>query len=200
MIGSQGSSEIVFECDSSLHGYGATYDDDWHCGAWESGMSSTLDLHNHLAKEPAPMDSDNINVLELYPVFVSLLRWGHLWRNSRVVCKSDNTQVVWALTKGRSVNDMSMALLRKIFWLSVLMNFHLVAEHIPGDENLWPDTLSRLRSSTVPVSLPNYMCCYRATSDAVGSGSQGGGAQNARTCSEFMADPLISVEILSNFL
>ena len=55
--------------------------------------------------------------------------------------------MVWAINTGRSVNSVSMAMLRDMFWISVIMNFHLVSEHVPGDENIWPDYLSRLSDS-----------------------------------------------------
>ena len=173
MIGDMLSEECTFSFDSSFQGYGAVFDKDWLCGSWDGGLTSPLDCQDHIIEERPPISVANINVLELFPVYISILRWGSTWRNSRVVCKSDNTQVVWALNKGRSVNDVSMALLRRIFWLSVIMNFHLVAQHISGDENTWPDSLSRLCTAPARIPLPDHMCCFRAPTDTRGSGSAG---------------------------
>ena len=79
------------------------------------------------------------------------------WRNCKIICRSDNTQVVAGIDSGRSDNVVAMNLLRHIFWLSVLFNCHVVCIHIPGKQNVLADALSRLVESgdKVPVGL----CC-----------------------------------------
>ena len=42
-------------------------------------------------------NTNNINVLELWPVLVGVRRWGHLWRDRTVVFMTDNTQIRAAL-------------------------------------------------------------------------------------------------------
>ena len=37
-----------------------------------------------------------------------------------------------------------MALLRELFWLSAIFNFHLTARHIAGSDNILSDFISRL--------------------------------------------------------
>ena len=198
MIGARDAEDVTFDCDSSLSGYGAVYMDDWTSGAWDSGVCSPTDDHHHFASEVPPVLDKNINVL--YPVLMAVNRWGPLWNNKKVVCRSDNTQVVWALNKGRSSNTTSMALLRQIFWLSVLLNFHLVAVHVPGVENILPDTLSRLFGHATAYNLPDFMCCSRSTSDAFRLGSQSGGDQNTWISGELMENSFFPVEILHDLL
>ena len=188
----------TFSCDSSFSGFGAVCGPDWLCGRWGETLSSSVDLHSHFTLEAAPLEVDNINVLELYPVYLSLLRWGPSWSNQRVVCRSD-TQVVYAINKGRSFNEMSMALLRKIFWLTVICNCHLVASHIKGDENVLPDMLSRLTGAG-DSDLPISMCCYRSTGSVRPTGCEGTGSPDARARRQLLEDQIVSMEILHSLL
>ena len=75
---------------------------------------------------------------------MAIRRWGRGWRNSKVICESDNTQVVWAVNTGRSINELSMSILREIFWYCVIYNCHVVATHVSGVSNVIPDFLSRI--------------------------------------------------------
>ena len=87
-------------------------------------------------------------------------------------CVTDNTQVVADINTGRSSNTVSMDLLRKIFWLTVTHNCHLVAEHIPGERNVVADTLSRFTDDN---DIPLYLCCRNR--ETPHPGLQGCGAQ-----------------------
>lgn len=143
--------------DASGTGFGAVTGSDWLAGAWLKDLDSDHDHHTHLCHNPGDEIPDNINVRELYPVIEALWRWGPSWRDCKVKRMSDNTQVVAGINTGRSDNMVAMNLLRRIFWLSVLYNCHLVGVHIPGRFNYTADALSRLVETgrTVPVGL----CC-----------------------------------------
>ena len=43
------------------------------------------------------------------------------WSYTKIICHSDNTQVVYAINKGRSANEVTMALLHKILYRLVYM-------------------------------------------------------------------------------
>ena len=116
--------------DASGSGYGVVAPGDWIAGTWKKNLDSTTDYHGHLRHTPDTDVPENINIQELYPVIESLLRWGPKWRNCRVVCFSDNTQAVACINTSRSDNVVAMSFLRRIFWLSVLYNCHVVACHI----------------------------------------------------------------------
>ena len=77
---------------------------------------------------------------------------------------------MYAINKGHSANETSMALLRKLFWVSVVYNCHLIAVHRKGQKNVLPDQLSRLNGlgSDKP---PTFMCCYRLPGFAQQTGS-----------------------------
>ena len=156
--------------DASGSGYGAWHDIDWMCGHWIDNIIMEGDAHGHCRPKPDIAIPDNINVRELYPIYESILRWGHLWKDHKVHCVTDNTQVVTALNKGKSVNLVAMSLLRKLFWLCVINNCQLVGVHLPGKDNLLADALSRATSAN---DLPLFLCC-RGGGPETPVGSRGG--------------------------
>ena len=148
----------VVHTDASGTGFGAVTECDWLCGQWTSTLRMDVDMHGHCRPCPTLDTQGNINVRELYPILEALDRWGESWRDHRVDCITDNTQVVAAINTGKSSNEVSMSILRDIFWQSVLYNCHLVATYLPGVENTVADALSRLKSSK---DIPIFLCCSR---------------------------------------
>lgn len=107
-----------FFTDSCLSGYGLWHDRDWQAGYYD--VMITLDLsnleqsHSHWKNVHIEDDSPspNINVLELIPVWLSLLRYSHSWRDLHVLCRTDNRNVQYMINKGCSRNKLCMAILR----------------------------------------------------------------------------------------
>ena len=97
----------VLVTDASGSGFGGVSGGDWFCGAWESGVSLGIDEHGHGVPKPAMYIPNNINVRELYPILEAIWRWGPDWRDRKVVCYSDNTQVVAAINTGLSANRVA---------------------------------------------------------------------------------------------
>ena len=159
MVGRRLTDNQTIYMDASGSGFGVVSGSDWLAGAWKFDLDSAEDCHKHLCHTPGDEIPDNINVQELYPLVEALWRWGPSWRDSKILCMSDNTQVVTGLNCGRSDNPVAMSLLRRIFWLCVLYNCHIVSEHIPGKLNVEADALSRLleRNTQVPLGF----CCFR---------------------------------------
>lgn len=163
--------------DSSFWGYGAYSNYDWLAGPWDTANRWAEKLGNHYEGSTEVATDENINVLELFPILKAMHRWGPRWRNAKVCCVTDNTQVMWAIRKGRSKNKFSMKWLREIFWLSVQYNFTLCSVYIPTDDNVLCDSLSRLDldesvSRIVQSMSSDSMCCYDLFS--VGSASRCG--------------------------
>lgn len=102
-----------FHTDSCLSGYGLWVDDDWQAGYFDSSFSSDLSGlqhdHNHWVnihlEEGA---AGNINILELIPVWLALKRKAATWRNTHVICYTDNSSVMFMVNKGSSSNKCSV--------------------------------------------------------------------------------------------
>lgn len=102
-----------------VEGYGIVLDDDWQAG-WFNSCSvpsnwiDVQDEHAHWVNVGVPLVCDkdfNINLLELIPVWLGILRIVRRVRNVHVLVKSDNTQVVNNINFGKSANTSSMCLL-----------------------------------------------------------------------------------------
>ena len=109
--------------DASLAGFRATHGNDW------IARSFNIKGARELGKDPG-CKTDNINVLELWPILVGARQWGATWENKSVVFVADNTQVSAALNSGRSRNKTTIAWLRLIFWLSNTHNFDVQSVYI----------------------------------------------------------------------
>ena len=138
---------------------------DWQAGWFKADGSpewmNDLQLSHEHWKNVA-CDTMNINVLELIPIWLALIRMGEVWTNLHVVCRTDNTQVMQCINKGVSTNSDAMVLLRQIFWLCVYHNIHLTSRHIRGIDNVLADQLSRLHSaSDESVLIEFHLCCSR---------------------------------------
>ena len=109
--------------------------------------------------------SENINVLEMWPILVSVRRWGKLWMNRTVIFVTNNTQVMAALNSGRSKNKITMSWLRLIFWESINNNFDVQSVYVNTKFNVICDSLSRLDKFQSIARIrdadqANVMCCH----------------------------------------
>ena len=86
----------------------------------------------------------HINFKELVSVLFAAHRWGHLWANSQVIIHTDSQVAKAIINKGTTNNKVVMQVLRDLFWLSVLHNFDIIAEYVPGKINDMADAISRL--------------------------------------------------------
>ena len=80
-----------------------------------------------------------------------------LWANSRVLFHTDNITARAALHKGSARSPAIMPLLRELFWLSAIFNFHIDACYVPGELNDTPDCISRLNQPGYVAQLLNLM-------------------------------------------
>ena len=87
--------------------------------------------------------TNNISVLEFFPILVALYIWGEHLRNKKVLFHSDNVAVVQAINSATSKSDQLMTLLRAFTLKCLKLNIACKAEHIPGVRNVITDSLSR---------------------------------------------------------
>ena len=81
----------------------------------------------------------DITYLELIPIGLSMYLWGNQWHGKKILFHSDNQSVVEILNSCTSKSERVMKL---VFW-SLLGNFHIKAQFIPGFINVFADLISR---------------------------------------------------------
>ena len=101
---------------------------------------------------------------EMFAVVVVALGWGHMWVGKKLLVHCDNHAVVDIWQSGKSRNPQLMALVRRLFFIAAVNNFHIVIQHISGIDNSIADSLSRLhmdrfwrlapRATATPTPIP----------------------------------------------
>ena len=99
----------VFATDACLSGGGASFGRDWFYVSWEIDFPESKNSH--------------INQLELQTVLVAAEKWGPLWRGQHIKVRSDNMTTVASINKGTSRSVGLLAIVQKLFWLSVEFGF-----------------------------------------------------------------------------
>lgn len=151
--------------DASRSGYGVVMQHDWIAGFFNTevlpaDIMKCEPSHNHWVNMCVPKGyCTNINVLESLPLLLMCRKFGHLWKNQRVLSFSDNLQVVSLVNTGNVVNEYCMSIMRFIFWESVRNNFQLVAEYVPGENNVVADYLSRIAVQGKIFKTNFELCC-----------------------------------------
>ncbi|XP_070570100.1 uncharacterized protein [Ptychodera flava] len=113
---------------SAKHGYGIFYKGHWISAPWPNQITE---------------NNYSIAWMELLPILLSCLIWGHLWATQRVLFHCDNMSVVQIWKKGSSACPRIMNLIRRIFFTAASRNFHVMIVHIEGVNNDIADCLSR---------------------------------------------------------
>ncbi|XP_041922810.1 uncharacterized protein LOC121686960 [Alosa sapidissima] len=114
-------------------GFGGVFQGQWFAEKWPAEFSAFA------------LGSASSALHELYPVVVASVLWGGSCSRKRITLHCDNAAVVGMINKGRSSSAIIMPLLRRLTWQSVMHNFIINAEHIPGYCNVLADALSRSR-------------------------------------------------------
>ena len=73
---------------------------------------------------------DDITVLEMFPLLVSLHIWGEDLRNKKIVFRCDNLASVHIVNSMTSKNDRVMTILRAITLLCLRLNVVVKAQHV----------------------------------------------------------------------
>ena len=141
-----------------------THGIDWLAGNFDAKSARKMEvwLRHYLAEaKDAGCRTDNINVLELWPILAGVRRWSHEWGNRTLVFVADNTKVWAALNTGRSRNKTTMGRLRLIFWMSITNNFDVQSVYINMHDNVICDILSKPDASKNIARIRDAdVCCH----------------------------------------
>ncbi len=108
----------------------------WGCGAYSGNKWFML-------RWAGPIQNLHITVKELAPVVVAAAIWGREWSGKSVHVLCDNSAVVGIINSGASKNPEAMQLRRCLAFLAAKWQFHPIATHIKGTDNILADALSR---------------------------------------------------------
>ena len=135
-------------------GFGIYFAGAWACAKWPD------DWH-------AAGYTDDITVLELFPIMVALFIWGEQLRNKKICFRSDNEAVCHVLSSMTSRSDSVMVLLRNITLRCLEMNIAIRSQHIRGIFNSVCDALSRFdqerfrrlapEAAEEPATIPDHL-------------------------------------------
>ena len=124
------AADFMLFTDSTDTAYGGYFNRSWFQGKFPLSICH---------KKPS------MAFLELYPIVMACVLWGHTWTSKRILFYCDNLSTVEIITKGRSKVGDIMLLMRKLTWWSAKHNFIIHAKHIPGNKNCIADALSRFQ-------------------------------------------------------
>ena len=133
----------VFSTDACPTGGGAQFDQDWFYSNWKADYPHFSELQ--------------INKLEIFPLYLSILRWHEQFRNKWVVIYVDNSSTLAWLNKGTARCPLVMSWLRNIFWFSALSNFRITARYISTTDHVNSDTISLLTDVNYTQKFLNLM-------------------------------------------
>ena len=123
--------ELYTDAASTI-GFGGYFQGKWFSSYWPVNL-------------PTLTDNSSMAFLELYPIVVAALLWGHLWPCKKILFWCDNEATVAIVRKGRSKCLEIMKLMRQLTWCAAQSNFHFSAKHVPGHINQISDALSRFQ-------------------------------------------------------
>ena len=154
---------VTMYADASMLGFGASFGKDWFYGTWDNVPVEGFVYPNHFEKGPLEILYSSAE-RELWPILLSCIRWGKMWRNRAIHVFTDNTAVEVMLRTGRSGNKLCMDWLREIFWCSFVYNFEIFAHRISSAENIFCDALSRVKGKVAKLKVLEYaesreVCC-----------------------------------------
>jgi hypothetical protein len=135
----------LFTDSACSKGFGIVYSNEWTFGCF-----------------PLQIQQLHINILELYPIALAVVMFGHLWSGTNVLFISDNLSVVYCLNKQTSKDKIMMKLIRFIVLKALKYNFCFKSKHISSSSNIICDKLSRLQVKEALQLAPHLNKCPAA--------------------------------------
>lgn len=119
-------AEFFTDASGSI-GFGGYFKGRWFQGKWPDNLGSIR----------------SIAWLEVFPIVVALVLWGHLLKGKRVILRSDNQAAVSIINKQTSKCPIIMKLVRFMVLQCLKSNILFVSKFIPGESNNIADAISR---------------------------------------------------------
>lgn len=116
-------------------GCGCYFQDQWMFLQWPEQWA-----YNEILRD--------ITFLELVPIVLSLMVWGSLLHNKKLILFIDNIALVHILNKQSSRSERVMSLVRPLMLVALKYNIQFKANHIPGKLNQIADSISRKKWDT----------------------------------------------------
>ena len=138
------STTIHLVSDACKYGFGGCYGRKWIQGHY-----------------PNDWQQCHITILELFPIYLLTVLFGHLMANSTIVYHCDNQAVTEILNKQSSKNQLVMGLVRPLVLTLIKHNIMIMSQHIPGKNNILADRISRFQ--VTPALLTHYNMEKRPT-------------------------------------
>lgn len=123
---------LLFTDAAGSVGFAAIWRNHWCAGHW----NPTWQVKGYLK---------NIVLLELFPIIVAIEIWGSFFRNKRILIRTDNKGVMYAINCLTSKSPPVIILLRHMIFKCLSLNIWMKAVHVPGKDNVLADALSRLQ-------------------------------------------------------
>ena len=99
----------------------------------------------------------HINALELFTIVVAVKYWAPQLRGSKFIVSSDNSTAVAVINSSASAEFMQRCL-RQLWFTSVVFDFEVWAQHVPGRHNQLADYLSRWHSDVSACDKFHHLC------------------------------------------
>ena len=131
------SHSVHLFTDASKTAFGGTYGTFWIQGTW-----------------PEAWKSEDITVLELYPIYLIVCMFKQKIANSDITFHCDNSAICAIINKQTSKHKTIMNIVRPLVLTLLLHNITFRARHIPGVHNTLSDAISRLQ--VTPEMLRHY--------------------------------------------
>ena len=119
---------VDVQTDACFEAAGAYFSGDW--------------VYLNFGMESPVLSDLHIIHKEVLAVVVAAERWASRWANKHVIIKSDSQAAVGIINKGSTCNGFVMSWLCRLFWLSAIYNFRIVAHYIKGADNIIADAIS----------------------------------------------------------
>lgn len=132
---------------------------------------------------PLPEEWKNVNIviLEIFSIVLSVLLWGHLMQNQRIIFYSGNAALVGIINKTTSRDPTVRIFFHQLVLACLTFNILFRFRHVPGVKSNLANALSRLQVLKVQELAPAGVQIYDPSSRPSSSTQLGDNFHSAAT-------------------